>query len=156
MSDHRLAPLLALPASFADLEAEASAQGFSMVGRLRRGWEDGSNRFDRPGETLWGAFRSDRLIGVGGLNIDPYLDDPLVGRLRHIYVLDAERRNGVGRALVAVLLDHAAGSFRVVRLSTDRASAFYGELGFAAVDEPNTTHRLSLPQSDRAGPSPLT
>ena len=33
-----------------------------------------------------------RLVGVCGLNVDPYLDDPSVGRVRHLYVLVAARR----------------------------------------------------------------
>src|SRR5207249_6785208 len=85
--------------SVGELVAESERLGLRLVRRLADEWATGANRFDRPGEILFGAFIDGRLVGVGGLNIDPYAGDERVGRLRHLYVLSAFRRMGVGRQL---------------------------------------------------------
>jgi GNAT superfamily N-acetyltransferase len=140
MPDIQIAPLTFLPQSLARLEAESIAEGFSMVSRLRTEWADGVNRFDKAGEILLGAVRGADLIGVGGLSIDPYLADPGVGRIRHVYLLAAERRTGTGRAIVERLLTHASSHFGAVRLWTGRASSFYDRLGFIRTDAEKATH----------------
>ncbi len=136
----QIAPLTLLPESLAPLEAESIAEGFSMVSRLRTEWEAGLNRFDKAGEILLGVFRGADLIATGGLNIDPYLADPSVGRIRHVYVLAAERETGTGRAIVERLLAHASDHFGAVRLWTGRASLFYDRLGFTRTDADKATH----------------
>ena len=136
--------LTSLPATLDELEQESVRAGFSMVTRLRSGWESNTNRFQEPGEVLCAAFRGQKLIGTAGLNCDPYLEDLSVGRLRHVYVLEGERRSGVGKALVQQVLAHAAGNFKVVRLSTARASLFYDSLGFNRAEGEHVTHVLPL------------
>lgn len=124
-------------AMLARLAREATAQGFSFVERLVREWNAGVNRFDAGGEALFGACSDGALVGCGGINRDPYVDDPArsnLGRVRHVYVLDAHRRSGVGRALMSRILEHAAGEFTSVRLKTETREAvlFYESLGFVA------------------------
>ena len=97
---------------------------------------------------MLGAFRGDRLLGIGGLNRDPYINDPRAGRLRHLYVMKDERRAGIGRALVERILGHAGSNFDSVRLWTDRAAAFYDSLGFDRVDGPKVTHMYSIRASN--------
>ena len=82
----------------------------SLVRRLVDEWRDGSNRFDRPGEAVFGAWVEGRLVGVCGLNIDPYVRDERMGRVRHLYVLTACRRHGVGRLLMARVIEAACGT----------------------------------------------
>lgn len=142
--------LLSLPAALGMLEREAAGEGFGMITRLREEWESGTNRFDRGGEVLLGAFRADRLLGIGGLNRDPYISDPRVGRLRHLYVIKDERCAGIGRRLVERILEHAVSNFDSVRLWTDRASSFYVRLGFDPVDGPKVTHSY-LVRPSRSG-----
>lgn len=132
--------LLSLPAALAALEREAVGEGFGMITRLQKEWESGTNRFDREGEILLGSFRADRLIGIGGLNHDPYINDPRIGRLRHLYVMKNERRAGIGRSLVEGILVHATSNFDSVRLWSDRAASFYDCLGFVRVSGPKVTH----------------
>jgi GNAT superfamily N-acetyltransferase len=134
--------LTTLPPQLFDLEREAVDQGFNLVGRLIRDWQDGSNRFDKPGECLLAVTEDGTLLGVGGLNVDPYVPDGLTGRLRRLYVANAFRRRGIGEALVAALLQKAAQRFRQVRLSSDTesAAAFYVRLGFSAVEDETATH----------------
>ena len=140
MSSLIVSRLLSLPAALAPMEREAIGEGFGMITRLREEWESGANRFDGEGEVLLGAFRADALLGIGGLNRDPYVSDARVGRLRHFYVMKAERRAGIGRTLVERILGHAAGNFDSVRLWTDRAGLFYDCLGFDRLEGPKVTH----------------
>ena len=68
------------------LEELASDEGHSFVTRTRIEWESGANCFDLPGESLFVAIAEGLIVGICGMNKDPYLCDPLVGRLRHLYV----------------------------------------------------------------------
>jgi GNAT superfamily N-acetyltransferase len=129
--DERLAPL----------DEEARCEGHHFVARLVSDWASGSNRFDRPGECLVGAVADGMLIGVCGLNHDPYTKRSGVGRLRHLYVRKAGRRSGVGAMLVRHLLEQARGIFTIVRLrTTPDAALFYERLGFRRTEEENASH----------------
>ncbi|MFP4072899.1 MAG: GNAT family N-acetyltransferase [Actinomycetota bacterium] len=134
-----------LPGDMGTLLHVSREEGHNLVERLVDDWEDGSNRFDRWGEVALEARLDSRLVGVGGLNRDPYLDDPSVGRIRHVYVSPDARSLGVGRVLVLSLVEHARGHFSRVRLRTGSAktSGFYLRLGFVeAPDEPDATHQI--------------
>ncbi|AMS17591.1 acetyltransferase [Pseudomonas chlororaphis] len=127
------------------LEAEAVTEGFRFLTRLVAEWQNGSSRFDQPGECLLGAFRNGQLIAIGGLTRDPYAG-PDIGRLRRLYVARAARGRNVGKALVQRLLEHAAQQFCVVRLSTDtpEGAAFYLRCGFQQIQDDFATHAKSL------------
>jgi ribosomal protein S18 acetylase RimI-like enzyme len=114
------------------LVSESERQGFRFVRRLVQEWNNGTNRFDRPGEVLFAARSGDDLVGVCGLNVDPHADDPRVGRVRHLYVLVPYRRTGVGEQLVADIIDTARGRFARLHLRTTSAAAarLYEGLGF--------------------------
>jgi GNAT superfamily N-acetyltransferase len=135
-----------LPDGILELLETSLSEGHDLVERLVADWEDGTNRFDRTGETLLEARRLGRLAGVGGLNRDPYLNDPGVGRIRHLYVMPAARGVGAGRALVIALVDHARESFERVRLraGSDDARGFYLRLGFEETIEDHATHQIKL------------
>ena len=128
------------------LSESAAAEGFHFVKRAHDAWRRGGNRFDRPGEGFFVALAIDEVVGMCGLNIDPYLDGPSVGRLRHLYVAPEARRRGVGRRLVMACLDLANGHFLRVRLRTFEADAIrlYESMGFRRIDEPDATHTLEL------------
>ena len=130
----------------APLVGESEREGFRFLARLVRELEDGTNRFDAPGEALLGCYRGAELVAVGGLNRDPYSAEPRVGRLRHIYVSPPLRRRRVGRTLVDALVAAARPHFGVLLLRTDTPAAarFYETLGFAAVALPYATHRMVL------------
>jgi N-acetylglutamate synthase-like GNAT family acetyltransferase len=138
-----------LPAELPTMEREALDQGFGLVTRLRTDWESGINRFAGEGEILFVSFHHERLVGIAGLNRDPYGDDPRMGRLRHLYVMQRARDAGVGTSLVQHILEHANTNFDVVRVWTDRAAGFYERLGFVRVDGPKVTHVFWM-KSDRA------
>lgn len=129
---------------FDDLVAEARAEHVAYLDRMKAEWHAGKTRFDQPGEILLGAFDGPVLLGVCGLSIYPYLDNPRVGRLRHLFVAGAGRGKGVGSALVDAILAHAQRHFTVVRLRTDPdiRGAFYASFGFRPIEDENATHQL--------------
>lgn len=133
------------------LIASSIGEGFPFVATLCDEFATFRQRFDGPGGLLLGGYRQAILIAVGGVHADPYLARPDIGRIRHVYVMPALRRAGVGRALVQALLVHARLYFRVVTLRTltHEADIFYCSLGFST--EPrfdHATHWLSLSVSD--------
>jgi GNAT superfamily N-acetyltransferase len=139
-------PFSALGPEIAPLVTEASTAGFPFMQTLRREWDNGSNRFSQPGEVYLGAWLGNRLIAAGGLNRDPYAQDPTIGRVRHVYVLSRYRRSGAGRFLLDAITDRARPHFSLLRLRTRTAAgaAFYESLGFARSDEAEATHILAL------------
>jgi ribosomal protein S18 acetylase RimI-like enzyme len=135
------------PDCLAELVAESEAAGFRFVRRLVDDWVSGQNRFDSPNEVFFAALSGSRIIGVCGLNADPYLAEPGVGRVRRLYVLAAFRRSGVGRQLTQAVVAAARGRFRLLRVRTgnEKAARLYESLGFqAAVGVPECTHLLQL------------
>jgi len=113
-----------------------------LVRRTIDDYSSGANRFDRPGEALFIAAVSGRIVGMCGLNVDPYLADDSVGRVRHLYVLPACRRRAIGRALVAAVMSAARGRFLLLRIRTSNpaANALYAGMGFHRVDDSTATH----------------
>jgi len=136
-----LPELLLLP-----LVEESLAQGFRAIHRLVDEWQTEKNRFSKPGEALFAAWFADHVIGVCGLNQDPYADANQIGRIRRLYVQQAYRRQGVGRQLVEQIICTAKPNFVELRLRTTDAIAahFYASLGFHPVNLPNCTHSLKL------------
>src|SRR5690349_19502347 len=97
---------------------ESLAEGYGFIQKLWDEYESGVNRFDTGGAILLGAFDGQRLVGVGGVQRDPYLKRDDVGRIRHLYVLAAYRRQGVGKRLLEALIDHAQAHFTLLTLRT--------------------------------------
>ena len=143
-----LSAVRSLPQGMDALVRASKAEDFLAIEKLVREFDNGNNRFDAPGEVLFSAQVGDALVGVCGLNVDPYLEDPSVGRVRHLYVAPQWRRGGVGRALVSEVLHHAQGRFTRVRLRTlrDDAAQFYLSIGFdGGGGEPACTHSIEPP-----------
>lgn len=139
----RIARVVALPEGFAELAADALADGEKMLQVLQEDWEASTLRFDAPGEALFAAFAGEALLGLGGLTRDPYLPGEDVGRVRRLYVRRAARRHGAGRLLVAAI---AAGTreagWRRLRVRAPAAAfPFYEACGFLrTVGEKAATH----------------
>jgi GNAT superfamily N-acetyltransferase len=134
-------------ALFAALAAEGAAGDGRFLSRLEEEWRCGTLRFRAPGEVLLGTLDDDRLIGVGGISLDPYAPVDRLARLRHLYVARARRREGVGTALALALVERARGHFDRIRLTTDAAARFYERLGFVAEPGEKQTHVLRLEAS---------
>ena len=121
----------------AELLSDSERLESRIVRRLVDEWGNGANRFDRPGEALFGARGAGRFLGVCGLNVDPYAGDDRVGRVRHLYVLSESRRQGVGQRLVQRVIQAARGRFDDLRLHTSNpeAARLYEALGFRPSNE---------------------
>jgi ribosomal protein S18 acetylase RimI-like enzyme len=132
--------------AFEALVADSERDGQRFVRRLVEEWASGRNRFDRPHEALFAALVEGRLIGVCGLNVDPHVTQPAVGRVRHLYVMASHRRLGVGRRLVEEVIRAAGGRFDTLRLRTHNPAAarLYEALGFRRTDVADCTHLLVL------------
>ena len=127
------------------LRAESEQLGYRMLQRLEEGWRSGANRFDKPGEALFGAWQDHRLLGVCGRNRDPFDQNPRAGRVRHLYVAATARGNGVGRALVGLIIDGAGQWFDYLNTNAPpEAARFYERLGFLPVVGERVTHRLPV------------
>jgi GNAT superfamily N-acetyltransferase len=132
---------------FVPLVAESEREGWQFVRRLKTDWETGSNRFDQPGEALFAAWVDGILVGVCGLNADPYTLDQSVGRVRRLYVLREFRGRGIGRNLVQAVIQSAGDRFRSLRVRTESFAAgrLYERLGFVSlVGVAECTHTLTL------------
>ena len=61
--------------------------GFRFLDRLVNEYKNGTNNFNKPSEALYGVYTHEGiLIGIGGLNIDPYTKGQKVGRVRRFYI----------------------------------------------------------------------
>ena len=132
---------------FAELLLESEASGYCFVRRVVDEWDRGVNRFSRPGEALFAAEFGGRIVGVCGLNVDPYLGDPRIARVRNVYVLAAHRGRGTGRRLVERAIAAARGHFDQLRFRGEEAgpARLYESLGFRpCTGMPNYTHILNL------------
>ncbi|MGC4377726.1 GNAT family N-acetyltransferase [Fictibacillus sp. Mic-4] len=128
------------------LVLESEGEGYRFIRRLADEYALGINTFNQKGEMMAAAFQG-RMIGFGGLNIDPYLQDPTIGRIRHLYVSPAYRQTGIARRLMELLIKEAKHHFVWLTLRTNNpvAGKFYRRLGFS--EEPRfkeATHFLKL------------
>lgn len=128
------------------LVLESEKEGFRFVRRLYDEYVSGANRFDRDGEALFVA-RMGQIVGICGLNQDPYSQYNNVGRVRRLYVHPDIRKYGLGRRLVLDVIWEAKRHYEVLTLRTDNpvADQFYRAIGFSTVHVPDhATHWLSL------------
>ncbi|MEH7342385.1 GNAT family N-acetyltransferase [Bacillus sp. JJ1532] len=132
------------------LVEESKAAGFRFLEKLVDDYQDGTNRFNKHGESLYGVYNEQGvLIAIGGLNIDPYSNNPKIGRLRRFYVASDFRRSAVGSLLLSKIILEAKYYYEglVLHTDTDQADLFYTAFGFSKTcDYPNSTHYINLYQ----------
>ncbi|KAB2441143.1 GNAT family N-acetyltransferase [Bacillus luti] len=114
------------------LVQESKDEGFHFLVKLISEYENEINKFNKTVECLYGIFQGEKLIGIGGLNVDPYTENNKIGRLRRFYISKDYRRIGLGNLLLNRLLSHAEKYFQIVVLHTDtkQGNAFYLANGF--------------------------
>jgi N-acetylglutamate synthase-like GNAT family acetyltransferase len=144
--DVTITPVSRLPlAELTPLLAASEQEGWQFIRRLCQEWQTGKNRFNQPGEVLFVARHREMIVGVCGLNADPYLAETGVGRVRRLYVLPQYRRSGIGQQLLRAIIAAATGNFRVLRVRTTAADSWYERLGFRPVSGvADCTHLLDL------------
>ncbi len=129
-----------LPEDFDTLLSESVEEGFEFLQKLKSEWDDKTNRFDLDGEFLLAVFKKKQCIGIGGLNLDPYLNDPMIGRVRHFYILREFRGKGAGKKLLQDIMRRSSFDRVRLRAMTEDAAKFYEKMGFEISNEENTTH----------------
>ena len=140
------------PIQIKPLMEASQREGFRFLTRLCEEWASGTNRFEQPGEALFGVSDGGGLLGVGGINHQ----NESTGRLRRFYILPSHRRRGLGHRLLHHILSHAAEHFRwvVLRTDTDAADRFYRACGFTRIqDSGHATHRIELVRAEPGAPS---
>ncbi len=115
---------------------EATSQGYEFVQRTIDEWKSGVNTFSKPSEKLWGMIVDGEIIGLGGLNQDPFTDDPTLGRARHVYVAEKYRGHGLSKVILNLIITRAKEYFKSLRLATTNpiAVSLYESLGFVNDD----------------------
>jgi len=130
------------------LVQESESEGYRFLSRLVGDYEDGTNKFDKPGEALFSICdKAGNVVAIGGVNQSPFSEDAQTARLQRFYVLDDARRMGVGSRLLKEIVDHSRGSFNElnVRTESSKADAFYRANGFEFDDSATeTTHLLKF------------
>jgi GNAT superfamily N-acetyltransferase len=126
------------------LQQESVTEGYDFIETLTEDWASGANRFDGLGEMLCGCFDEGELVGVGGLNFDPFAGDPQIGRVRRVYIRSAWRCKGIGTALLTTLIEEGRLHFRRLRLRAENPAAarLYERLGFVPIEHRDATHIL--------------
>lgn len=121
-----------LPDDFHHLLEESLKENFGALKKLQSAYIEGENTFSLPGEALFAAHVDGELVGICGLNIDPYQECSEVGRVRHLYVAKAHRLNGVGRKLISEIEAFAHPTFSRIQLFTDdpNSGEFYFAIGY--------------------------
>lgn len=139
-----------LPSGFSQLLSDSLEQNFGALEALFQNFESGKNTFNRRGEALFAAFIGNTVVGIGGLNVDPYANDPKIGRIRHLYVLIDYHKGGVGRALVSAIEQCALEHFDSLQLFTNSpdADAFYRSLGYQLGGEGKSSHFKDIGQTE--------
>ena len=130
------------------LVKQSKEDGFRFVERLVNDYKSGSNTFKHSGEGLFGVFNEEGvLVGIGGLNKDPFANEQYIGRLRRFYIRKEYRRNGVGSLLVKKIVDDAKRYYKilVLRTDTEQADKFYTSIGFTKGNlYTNSSHFIEL------------
>lgn len=128
-----------------ELLAASLREDLRFVKRLCDDWASGINRFDQPGEGLLVALDGTRVVGVCGLNRDPFVAGEGIGRVRRFYVLPAYRRQGLGGRMLDELVARALPHFTVLRVLSLEARDFYRTHGFRLLEgDPDASHERVL------------
>ncbi|MGU3471709.1 GNAT family N-acetyltransferase [Paenibacillus sp. D51F] len=130
-----------------ELARLAKKEGHRHMERLANDYLNGANRFAEPGEMLLAAWEGTSIIGIGGLNRDPYAECGRIGRVRRVYVRPEYRRNGVAKQLMSALIAAAHKNYDKLTLYTEHepAASLYRSLGFKESPEGGrNSHSLEL------------
>jgi RimJ/RimL family protein N-acetyltransferase len=84
---------------------------------------------------IFGAFLDGRLAGIAGFSVQEGSKQAHKGLLWAMYVRDVARGSGLGKILVAAVLEHARGRVEMVQLTVVSenvaAHRLYSAMGFA-------------------------
>lgn len=128
-----------------DLVELSLAEGYLFLERLVNEWISGENRFNKGNENLYQIKIDGKVIGIGGINKNPYTDDEKNGRIRHFYIHPKYRRKGIGTELIKTILRNQDYEKITLRTDKEEASKFYESIGFIRIKDSITdTHEIVL------------
>lgn len=123
--------------------------GHNFLVRLQCEYMNETNCFDKEGEVLFVVMLNEQVIGIGGLNQDPYIKDKDVGRVRHLYVMKKYRIKGIGNVLLEQMVNEGRKHFKTIRLRTNNSIAdnMYCNFGFIKDNDEYSTHYMNFSNS---------
>jgi GNAT superfamily N-acetyltransferase len=90
------------------LKAKAWRKISTCCAAWRRTGRTGKTALTRREKSCWGRFVNGQLVGVCGLNRDPFSQQPRAGRIRHLYISERHRRRGIGQQLLVSVITHSS------------------------------------------------
>jgi predicted acetyltransferase len=120
-----------LPVGFAELEADAKADGHDHLTRLRAEFARSPAIF----HTIFVCHLDGRLAGIGAITDEPGLTSQPTWWMRRLYVHRKFRRRYVARAIANALLQEAVWNVSTVTVhaGNDCAARFWEAIGFSPV-----------------------
>lgn len=118
----------------------------SIISTVIQEWFSRKNMFDKPGESLWGISINDEIVAICGVNIDPYLNDKYIGRIRRLYVSSNYRYMGIATKLLRHILAFCRNYYVTLRIETysNSISKLCLSIGGSKIVDPHATHVLHL------------
>ncbi|MDA9412718.1 GNAT family acetyltransferase [Bradyrhizobium sp. CCBAU 45384] len=140
-----------LPTGFADLEADAIADGHRHMTRLATELTEIPAVF----HAIYACYLDGRLAGIGTMTDEPALAGQPTWRMRRFYVHRAFRRRNVAKAIATALLQNASGSVSTVTVhaGNQTAARFWEAIGFRRVAGLAWSHERTMPDATNARPT---
>lgn len=120
-----------LPVGFADLEADAKADGHDHLTRLATEFAQSPATF----RAIFACHLDGRLAGIGAITDEPGLTSHPTWRMRRLYVHRKFRRRKVALTIASALLQEAAWNVSTVTVHAGNAGAarFWEAIGLRPV-----------------------
>ena len=120
-----------LPGGFAELEADAKADGHGHMTRLAAEFARSPAMF----HAIFACHFGGRLAGIGAITDEPAPTSQPTWRMRRLYVDRKFRRRKIARTIAMALLQEAAGKASIVTVhaGNDDAAQFWEAIGFHRV-----------------------
>ena len=117
------------------LKDAPSAFGASYEENVARPLAEFADRLGPPPDTVFGVFDAEGLVGMAGFMVEKGHKERHKGYMWGVFVRPSHREKGVGKLLVAHVLDYARGHVEILRASVvatnATAAGLYLRLGFA-------------------------
>jgi GNAT superfamily N-acetyltransferase len=130
-----------LPIGFAELEADAKADGHDHLTRLAAELAQSPAIF----QAIFACHLAGRLAGIGAITDEPGLTSQPTWRMRRLYVHRKCRRRNVARTIANALLQEAVWNVSTVTVhaGNDGAARFWEALGFSRVADRTWSHEMT-------------
>ena len=132
-----------LPIGFADLEADAIADGHRHMTRLATEFAENPAIF----HAIYACYLDSRLAGIGAMTDEPALTGQPMWRMRRFYVHREFRRRNIAQTIAIALLQDAAGRVSIVTVhaGNQTATRFWEAIGFRRVAGQAWSHEKTIP-----------